>query len=154
MDMFEVSYGFGMQGGLTIEIGEGPFDRTYKMRRISMRDDAFSLIEPVLRRHASKYSDNSRWGVTEVSAAEWRSTVNDLRVLAERLRVGEAPSISDISWVHTVDLDDDVEIGVEAAHRLFCEPEHIKSAAIFLVEVADWVEDSLQRHDALTVYGV
>ena len=88
-----------------------------------------------------------------VAATAWRPSVDDLRALAARFADGHPPSPSDFNWVHTIDLDRDVEIDSATFRQRFDDPARLEALSALLASVANWIEDSLRRHDVLTVYG-
>lgn len=153
-ELFELTEGFGFKGGLTVEIGEGAAVPGAATRCLHIRDEAFSFVEPLLKRHAANYGPYARWGVTEIVADTWKAVVEDLRALAARLAEGLSPSDDDIAWVHEVDLDNDVEIDSATFREGFENPGRREALRVFLASVADWIEESLTRHAVLTVYGV
>ena len=153
-NLFELEEGIGLKGGLTVQIGEGPEVRGAMTRNLTIRDEAFSFIEPALRRHATNYGPSARYGVTEIVADAWKAVVEDLRKLATRLAAGASPSDADFDWVHTVDLDDGIEINSASFRRRFDHPDERTALGAFLVSVADWVDESLTRQTVLTIYGV
>lgn len=154
MSLFELKEGIGHKGGLVIEIGEGPQVAGAQTPCLYVRDEAFSFIEPSLSRHAANYAPGARYGVTEIAAEAWKAVVKDLRALAARLTAWASLSDMDIAWVHTVDLDNDVEIDSATFRQRFDDPGQRDALRVFLVSVADWIEESLTRQTVLTVYGV
>lgn len=154
MNVFELEEGVGFKGGLTVEIGEGPEVDGAQTHCLYIHDDAFSFVDPILARRAANYGPGARYGVTEIAADAWRAVVEDLRRLATRLATGVSPGETDISWVHTVHLDDDVEIDSATFRRRFDDPGQCEALRTFLVSVADWIDGRLTRHAVLTVYGV
>ena len=154
MSLFELEEGVGHKGGLVLEIGEGPEVEGARTRCLYVHDEAFSFIEPSLVRHAGNYAPGARYGVTEIIAEAWKAVVEDLRALAVRLTEESVPLDADIAWVHTVDLDDDVEIDSATFRRRFEDAGQRDALRAFLVSVADWIEESLARQTVLTVYGI
>ncbi|TCS10323.1 hypothetical protein [Caulobacter sp. BK020] len=152
-NVFELAEGVGHRGGLSVEIGTGPRVPGAQTGCLYIHDDAFSFIDPLLTKHAANYRPGARYGVTEVAADAWRAVAGDLRALAERLATGVSPGDADISWIHTVDLDDDIEIDGATFRRRFDDPSQREGLRIFLASVADWIEGRLTRQTVLTVYG-
>jgi hypothetical protein len=153
-NVFELEEGVGFRGGLSVEIGEGPEVGGAQARCLYIHDDAFSFIDPILAKRAANYGSGARYGVTEIVDEAWRGVVEDLRSLATRLASGISPLEADVAWVHTVDLDDDVEIDNAAFRRRFDDPVQREALRAFLMSVADWIEGRLTHQTVLTVYGL
>lgn len=151
--LFEVDIGVGSKGGMTVQIGEGPTTSLLGGRRLSVSDDAYSFIEPVLARSIADYHPDTRWGVRQAEAESWRTAAVDFRALAARLAEGGSLAADDIAWVHTVDLDTNVEIDAETFRQEIDTREGHEALGAFLLTVADWIEDALKRETVLTIYG-
>jgi len=153
-NVFELEEGIGFRGGPTVEIGEGPEVQGAQTCCLYIHDDAFAFIDPILAKRAANYGPGNRYGVAEIAAVTWRAVVEDLRVLAARLAAGVSPGEADIAWVHTVDLVNGVEIDSATFRRRFDDPDQREALRVFLVSVADWIDESLTRQRVLTVYGI
>lgn len=152
--LFQLDEGFGMRGGLIVQIGTGTKEANGATSSIYVRDDAFSFIEPILKRRVANYHPYARWGVTEIQADAWLPVVADLKSLAARLAAGEALSSADIAWVHTVDEDNGIETDADMFRQQVGNGESLAALRAFLERVAEWVEDSLQQEAVLTIYGI
>jgi hypothetical protein len=150
----EIEEGAGLRGGLTIQIAQGHQSTQGQAPSIYLTDEAFSFVEPSLFRHAAQYGNMSRWGVTEVSRSEWQLIVDELKHLSAQFSNGQKPLPADFIWVHTADLDSDVETDSVAFSHRFDDPPTLRKLSEFLVGVADWVERTAQSEKVLTVFGV
>ena len=140
-------------GGMAIEIGCGPRSMRGRTPTIEISDTAFSFIEPILARCAPAYHPDTRFGIGEFDGAVWKGAVGELRALTDRLSSGEALSLSDVSWIHTVDIDAGTETSAADFVQLMARPENRLALRAFLAELARWIEEHLAHQDILTVYG-
>lgn len=139
--------------GMTIEIGCGPQSMHGRTAMIEISDIAFSFIEPILVRCAPVYHPDTRFGIGEFDRAIWNAAVGEFRALADRLRRGEPLSLSDVAWIHTVDVDAGTETTAEDFLSGMSGAENRQALYAFLGEFSEWIEEHLPRHDIITVYG-
>jgi hypothetical protein len=154
IELFEIQTGVGLRSGLVIQISEGQEANVHGAASLYISDDAYSFIEPILARRAPSYGPGARWGVTEIKAVSWHLAIVDLRVLAGRVLAGQALEDQDLDWIHLVDLDEGLEIDAASFRKRFDDPVQAAALGEFLVSVAQWIEQALERNDVLTVYGV
>jgi hypothetical protein len=149
---FEVREAAGLVGGMTVQIAEGARSTSAAAPNIVIHDHAFSLIEPILKRHLPDYHPMTRWGVRDAPISDWRKVVPDLGTLAAKLEQS-APSDVEVAWVHSFDLDRNEETDTSCLLAEFQDPLVRRAAAAMLVMVADWMEARLGRLTALTIFG-
>jgi hypothetical protein len=61
--------------GLVIELSPYPVGALASPESVFVSEAAFGFLEPSIRKHCSRYTEMSHWGITEVDREEWLAVI-------------------------------------------------------------------------------
>ncbi len=132
-----------LRGTCYIELLPGHYRGTcWTSESVFLTEEAFGFIEPIVYRHMPAYD---HYAFTEILKSVWGHIIVDVRGVTERLGVARTPrDLPELGYFfETTRTNFERDLGLNCV-----------TLARTLRELTEWVVDTLERNDCVSVLGV
>jgi hypothetical protein len=131
-----------LDGGDFLEIFPGPYKgRAWNEQSVYVEDEAFSLLTPIVLRHAPEF-DNC--GNTPISKESWIAIIKDLEALKRDLASANSVDALNLQFRNAT-ISSDFGSGFE---------ENKRKLTVLIDDLSGWLNRELEKQTIISILGI